>query len=108
MKPRLTASLAAWGEADFAAILQHELAALKPEQLPLSTATGYAESEGLTLTLIRQAEEPDCLRLRVGVFFEQILAGCSCGDEPMRESAYCELDLMIDKADGKTEILPVP
>jgi hypothetical protein len=108
MRPRLTASLAAWGEADFAEILQHELTALSPEQLPLSTATGYAESEGLTLTLIRKAEEPDCLRLRVGVFFEQILVGCSCGDEPLREPAYCELELVIDKADAKTKISPPP
>lgn len=107
MKPRLTASLAAWGGEDFIEVLKDELAALGPEALPLITATGHADTEGMSLTLIRQTEADDTLCLRVGMFFHQILAGCSCGDDPLSEPAYCELDLVIDKAGGDTAIHPV-
>ena len=108
MKPRLSASLAAWGGADFVQVLETELAGLDPASLPLATTTGYVDTADLTLSLIRQAEAADCLRLRIGVFFQEIIAGCSCGDDPAREPAWCELELVIDKADGKTTIQPVP
>ncbi|HSH29461.1 MAG TPA: hypothetical protein VK971_06085 [Thiohalobacter sp.] len=107
MKPRLSASLAAWGRTDFAEVLKDELSALGPDALPLVTETGHADTRGLALTLIRQAEADDILQLRVGVFFQQILAGCSCGDDPASEPAYCELELVIDRSDGKAEILSV-
>ncbi|RRQ21242.1 glucosamine--fructose-6-phosphate aminotransferase [Thiohalobacter thiocyanaticus] len=107
MKPRLTASLAAWGGEDFTEVLKDELAALGPDALPLVTDTGHADARELSLSLIRQVEVDGALQLRVGVFFQQILAGCSCGDDPVHEPAYCELELVIDKSDGKAEILPV-
>lgn len=104
MKPRLAASLAAWGSEDFAEVLKDELAALGPDALPLVTATGHADTRGLSLSLIRQVEADGALQLRVGVFFQQILAGCSCGDDPVREPAYCELELVIDRVDACADI----
>ncbi|HSH29238.1 MAG TPA: hypothetical protein VK971_04955 [Thiohalobacter sp.] len=106
MRPRLTASLAAWGGEDFTEVLKDELTALGPDVLPLVTAGGYADTGGMSLTLIRQTEADDTLCLRVGVFFHQVLAGCSCGDDPVHEPAYCELELVIDKTDGDTAIHP--
>lgn len=107
MKPRLSASLAAWGGAEFAKMLKTELAALGSDRLPLVTSTGHADTEDMTLSLIRQVDSDNALCLRVGVFFHEILAGCSCGDDPIHEPAYCELELVIDKSDGTVEILPV-
>lgn len=43
-------------------------------------------------------------RLRLGVFGEEIVGGCSCGDEPFAARFYVELTLCIDAAAGTAEL----
>lgn len=72
---------------------------MAPGGLPLAraTRTGYVEDSHLTLNVIRVAAEGPAIHARIGVFFHEILAGCSCGDDPLVEPVYCELDLAIDR-----------
>ena len=43
------------------------------------------------------------IQAKVGVFFNEIIGGCSCGDDPLSENAYCELQVSIDKVTAEAE-----
>ena len=106
---RLPLSLAAWGGDAFAATLKAELGAVPPAELPLHrlARTGHALDTKVSVTLLKSRETADAIEVRLGVFFEEILPGCSCGDEPEPQPAYGELVLHIDKATARAELAPI-
>jgi hypothetical protein len=97
--PRLPASLAAWGTSAFADTLKAELAALGPGCLPLHrlASTGHALETRLALALLSARDSGGRIEARLGVHFDELLPGCSCGDEAEPQPAYGELALAIDK-----------
>jgi len=105
---RLPDSLRAWGSPAFAATLKRELEPLGAE-LPLQrglAAGSVALDERIEVMYLGADEEPERLRVRVGVFFAGILAGCSCAGDPTPvepQNEYCELELVIDKASGEAQ-----
>lgn len=103
---RLERSLNAWGDESFARVLKEEIEALTPAALPLTSGTGYMDGD-ISITLLNAAEERGAIRARIGIFFNEILAGCSCGDEPTPTSAYCELQVSIDKATAEAAFSPL-
>jgi hypothetical protein len=95
------AALRAWGSDDFAAVLGSDIRAQAPGVLPLNEATGrggYIDPGTLHITVIMARDDGRVLNTRVGVFFQETVGGCSCGDDPAAENAYCELLVSIDKA----------
>ncbi len=103
--------LRAWGTDAFAATLKRELEALPPGTLPLDRATahgGRVSDVPLVATVIGAADAGAHLESRVGVFFAETIAGCSCGDEPFDQPGYCELEVRIDKATGATVFTLIP
>jgi len=73
--------------------------------LPLDQGTregGYSDPQGLEVTVLGIQENKASLQVRIGVFFTEIVANCSCGDEPMEKPAYCQMSLMIDRNSGET------
>ncbi len=40
----------------------------------------------------------------VGIFFTEMVAGCSCAEEPDAVNANCRLRMRIDKAPAEAEI----
>jgi len=107
---QLQDALRAWPTADFGPALKRELAALPSGVLPLqhgvSPGTHVDDSE-VAATVIRATAEGGVIRARVGVFFTEVLAGCSCGDDPAPASAYCEIEVLIDQASGAARFVPV-
>ena len=100
---RLPATLEAWGGGAFPAALKRELRALPAGSLPLQRGTaqgGLVDDSDIAVTLLQATEEPAVLRLRIGVFFTEVVGGCSCGDDPVAANAYCELGLEIDRHDA--------
>jgi hypothetical protein len=50
--------------------------------------------------VIASEADGDRIRVRVGVFFSGIVAGCSCADDPTpveAQNEYCELLVDIDR-----------
>ncbi|HEY9199551.1 MAG TPA: glucosamine--fructose-6-phosphate aminotransferase [Gammaproteobacteria bacterium] len=97
---RLPNALRAWGSADFAATLKAELENFAANRLPLNggaTPGSYIADEPVTVTLLQSTETAAGIQTRVGVFFTEIIANCSCGDEPVFQPAYCELRIDIDR-----------
>jgi hypothetical protein len=107
--PRLPRSLAAWRSDAFAAALKAEVQALGPVALPLHrlASTGHALDTQVSVTLIGSWESEGTIVVRLGVFFEEILPGCSCGDEPEPQPAYGEMVLSIDKSTAQVLFEPL-
>jgi hypothetical protein len=107
---RLTRSLAAWGSPEFASVLKEELAALGTEQLPLQqglATTSYALDGNLSARIIRVGDDDGHIQVRAGLFYSDVISGCSCADDPTpidEQNEYCEVQLVIDKLTAETRI----
>jgi hypothetical protein len=100
----LPRSLAAWPSPDFAATLKLELEQLDPAALPLQaglTSSSYVHGDRFTVMVIGTREDAESIKVKVGIFYEGIVAGCNCADDPTpveAQSEYCEVEVRIDKA----------
>jgi len=107
---RLAKALDAWGTPDFADVLKKELEQLDADQLPLQqglATTSYALDTNLSARIIRVSDDDGFIRVRAGIFYSGIIAGCSCADDPTpvdEQSEYCEVQLAINKATAETTI----
>lgn len=101
---RLENSLRAWGTADFKTVLKHEISQLGAEHLPLQQglSTGnYVSDAPITVSIHSVEEMEKVIRVHAGIFYQGIIGGCSCTDDPTPLSdinEYCEVQLDIDKA----------
>ncbi len=96
----LPEALHAWPGEHFSATLKAEIQALPPGSLPLAEGGalgGYVVDDAIVATVLRCRDGLDALHADVGIFFGEILAGCSCGDEPEIQNSYCELYVRINK-----------
>lgn len=99
---RLEKSLRAWGKPDFAATLKLEVAQLGGE-LPLQQGLSlgsYVTADPITVVINSVAETEQAIRVRAGIFYQSVIAGCSCDNDPTPTSEnteYCEVQLDIDK-----------
>lgn len=99
---KLPDSVRTWGTPGFDAALKAELTALAA-RLPLDCAAtpgSHVEIGTVAISVLACAGQADTLRVAVGVFFNETVASCGCGDEPYAQPAYCELQLDIDRATG--------
>jgi hypothetical protein len=90
----------------FAQQLKHELEHLQQGTLPLAHATtqgGHVDDSNISATIVEVREDKGCVRARVGIFFNEVVGGCSCGDDPVSANAYCEMQVSIDKASAEAE-----
>lgn len=107
---RLPASLNAWGRPDFPDVLRREIEQLGTEHLPLRQALArgsHVLDEPVQARIIAVREDAATLRIKAGVFYASIIAGCSCADDPTPVdslSEYCELDIAIDKASAAATV----
>ena len=98
--------LTSWGTDSFVTELIGHIMALPANTLPLQKglsqgdmASEYPEK----ISLINSNETTAQIILKLGVFFTEIISGCSCGDDPATINGYCEMQLMIDKLSGNAE-----
>ena len=107
---RLPASLAAWGSPAFRDAFKTEIIHLGPADLPLQqglSGSSYATDTPPQAVILSATDEGDCLRVKAGLFYAGIIAGCSCADDPTpveEQTEYCEVLLEIDKATAETRV----
>jgi hypothetical protein len=96
-------SLRTWNQAEFADVLKADLLGLGAGVLPLQEAAagGCIDESDVEITVLGSRDSATEIHVNVGVFFTEIIAGCSCGDEPSTSTAYCELRIRIDKENGQ-------
>ncbi|KRT60240.1 glucosamine--fructose-6-phosphate aminotransferase [endosymbiont of Ridgeia piscesae] len=94
-------ALQAWGSERFSQILKSELESLSSGSLPLEKGIsqgGLVDDSNISVTVLNFSEVEDAIRVMLGVFFTEIVGGCSCGDDPLEANGYCELRLEINKS----------
>lgn len=107
---RLDKALHAWGTPDFKAVLKQEIAQLGADQLPLQQglSTGnYVTADPITVVINSVAETETVIRITAGIFYQGVMSGCSCADDPTpvsKSSEYCEVRLDIDKTTAATAV----
>jgi len=103
-------SLEAWGTPRFPDVLKNEVEQLDDAQLPLQAGlaeTSYVAQTGYQVMVIGASEDERALHVTIGIFYQGIVAGCSCADDPTpveAQNEYCELWLDIDKATAETTV----
>lgn len=103
-------SLQAWDSPAFQQALKQEIEQLSAQQLPLQqglTRGSYALDGKHKAMLIGAADMGEHLRIKAGIFYASVIAGCSCADDPTpvdEESEYCIIQLDIDKVTAETTI----
>ncbi len=108
--PRLPNALRDWQTAAFAQTLKRDIEALPAGALPLREAAshgGHVDDSAVSATVIGYAADGGWIRARVGVFFAEIIVGCSCGEDPPSLSAYGEFEVSIDRVTGEASFVPV-
>lgn len=101
---KLPHSLAAWPSVSFSAVVKDELERLDTGTLPLDKATqqgGYVDDSSITCTILKIKDKKDCITIKTGIFFTEILICCGCGDDPVPENTYCELVVTLDKKNAE-------
>jgi len=107
---RLEKSLRAWGGTDFMAILKQEVVELGADNLPLQqglSGSNYVAESPITVMIHRVAEMDNVIRIKAGIFYQGIIGGCSCADDPTptgENNEYCEVQIDIDKATAATAV----
>lgn len=77
-----------------------------PLQQGLSSASSVSESP-FKVMLLNSGEVENALCIKLGVFYQGVIAGCNCSDDPTAENEtteYCVLELMIDKASSEASV----
>jgi hypothetical protein len=107
---RLPESLAAWGARHFNHVLKREIEGVDSRHLPLQqglTSSSIALDGPFEFMIISTADDRRFIRVRVGIFYSGVIAGCSCPDDPtpvQPQGEYCEVWLAIDKATAAATI----
>lgn len=107
---RLNRSLRAWGTPEFEGILKEEIEQIDVGQLPLQeglSTSSYALDNKLSTMVISASDEVGFIRVKAGIFYKGIIAGCSCADDPTpvdENNEYCEVQLDIDKTTANTTV----
>ena len=107
MAIQLPDSVRNWNSAEFSGSFKREIQGLPSGTLPLQsrgTQNGLVDDSDLSLVLLQTTETGDMYNIRTGVFFSGIIGGCSCGDEPEAENAYCEIWVRIHNKTAEASI----
>lgn len=110
MSLRFERCLVAWGGSDFNAVMKAEIESLDADLLPLQqalTQSSHAVVDRFSARVIKAVSEGGCLRVKAGLFYSGIVAGCSCADDPTPVddlTEYCEVWFEIDAATGEGQV----
>jgi len=96
----------ALGDPGFEVTLKKEIEQFDATLLPLQqglSAGGYALYNQFKVMIIGVSESDNHLRVKAGIFYHGVIAGCSCADDPSPTDVtteYCEVMFEIDRASG--------
>lgn len=108
---KLIKTVSAWGGDSCLQVLKSEIRALAIEQLPLQRALvagHHVNDEAFDVMIIHSSEDAQRINAKVGVFFQGIISGCSCADDPSPENTtteYAVLRFIIDKESAEADVL---
>ena len=110
---QLNKALRAWGTANFQTVLKQEIAHLGADHLPLQqglSGGNYVTDDPIMVAINSVTETEKVIRVTAGIFYQGVMGGCSCADDPTPTSEsneYCTVQLDIDKKTAATVVMLV-
>lgn len=110
---QLNNALRAWGTANFQTVLKQEIAQLGADHLPLQqglSGGNYVSEAPIMVAINSITETEKVIRVKAGIFYQGVMGGCSCADDPTPTSEsneYCTVQLEIDKKTAATVVMLV-
>ncbi len=107
---RLNKSRDAWNTPGFREVFKREAGQLGMAALPLQqglTRSSHVSGDGYDVVVLNVTEEAQRILVKAGIFYQGIVAGCSCADDPTpvdEQTEYCVLRFDIDKQTAETAI----
>lgn len=107
---RLSRSLAAWATPGFDSVFKDEVKQLGAAALPLQqglSRSSHVSGDAYDVVVLGAEEEAGRIRVRAGIFYQGIIAGCSCADDPTpvdEQTEYCEVLFDIDKQTAEATV----
>lgn len=92
-------------------IAKEEIQKINKDLLPLQqglSLSSYVGKSEINVVILNIECETDIIKIKAGVFYTGIIAGCSCSDDPSptdEKTEYCELQFDIDKNTAETNIV---
>ena len=71
----------------------------------------YALGGKFSFMILGVSEDKDFIHAKAGIFYNSIIAGCGCADDPTpigELNEYCEVEFNIDRRTGETTVALVP
>ena len=105
---KLSKSLQAWNTPDFEAVFKTELLSHDRSLLPLQQGlahSSYALTDGLKVIVLNNSENENTLLIKAGIFYNGMIAGCNCADDPTPDELYpeyCEVMFAINRSNADT------
>lgn len=107
---RMPDSLHAWSSDAFRPVFKQEAEQLDaiclPLQQGLSRSSVVADSP-FSVVLMAAEEDAQQIRIKAGIIYAGIIAGCSCADDPTpvdEITEHCEVLFTISKANAETQV----
>ena len=107
---RLTQTIDLFGTPDFKRIVKKDIQNIDPTLLPLQqglSLSSYVGPSAFSAIILKVTEEANTVRIKAGIFYTGIIAGCSCSDAPSptdEQTEYCELQFNINKKTAVTTV----
>ena len=107
---KLSKALQANHSPEFNKVLKNEIQDLDPNLLPLQqglSLSSYVGKTPFSAVILNVSEEQNHIKIKAGIFYTGIIAGCSCSDDPSptdEQNEYCELLFSIDKETAETSV----
>ena len=105
----LKKSLLAWQSPEFKKTFQKEVSSIDDTLLPLQEGLSYAnfaDGSNMSVLILKATEIDEALLIKTGIFYQGLIAGCNCSDDPTppdSHTEYCEIRFEIDKNTAKTQ-----
>ena len=93
---KFTKTIQTYDKADFKNTLKNEIQNINPDLLPLQqglSLSSYVGQSPFTAMILNVTDEANFIRVKAGIFYTGIIAGCSCSDDPTpidEQNEYCE------------------
>lgn len=106
----LPLSLQAWSSDSFEATFKREICSLDADLLPLQQGlehSNYAVSDKLAVIILSAEQAGTNINIKAGLFYNGIVAGCNCADDPTpvdETNEYCEIFICIDQGTSNSTI----
>jgi hypothetical protein len=107
--PDIRDVLELWPSDGFADGLARHLESLGSDALGLARAGslgGLVDPASVRAVVMNVNDGGEAIRAEVGIFFEELLIGCNCSDDPtpVSQTGYCRLRIEIDRLKAEATI----